>query len=181
MNFYTGNGDDGKTGLLGKGRFSKANERFETLGAIDEASAALGIARSMTRSSRFGEIILQVQRDLYAIMTEVASSSENREQFHSITSEKVNWLEDMIAELSADVIVPQGFIVPGDSQAGAFFDLARSIVRRAERRVVQLRSTGAIDNPELIRYLNRLSSLCFVLELLENVEAGKQIPTMAKE
>ncbi|MGW8249300.1 MAG: ATP:cob(I)alamin adenosyltransferase, partial [Anaerolineales bacterium] len=82
--------------------------------------------------------------------------------------------------VAEQVRLPEEFILPGDSQAGALLSLARTVVRRAERRVADLFHAGEIENPDLLRYLNRLSSLCFVLELLENQAAGAQDTTLAK-
>jgi cob(I)alamin adenosyltransferase len=113
-------------------------------------------------------------------MAELAATPQNAQRFHTIDSEKVIWLETQVEALSRVVEVPGEFIVPGDNAEGAFFDLARTIVRRAERRVVDLFHRGDIANPELLRYLNRLSSLCFVLELRENQIVGNKKITLAK-
>jgi len=178
--FYTRKGDDGYTGLLGKGRVPKYHPRTETIGAVDEATAALGIARAACHSSQNADLLLAVQRDLYLLMAEIAASPENAERYREIDAEKIAWLEAQTDALSSHVALPQEFIVPGDSPAGAALDLARTVVRRAERRVAQLLHEGSIENPQLLRYLNRLSSLCFVLELSENVLAGKDSPSLVK-
>jgi cob(I)alamin adenosyltransferase len=172
--FYTRTGDDGTTGLLGKGRFSKADARLEALGSVDEASAALGMARAFCLSDQTASILVAVQRDLYRLMSELAALPENATRFQSIDSGRVTWLEAQTDAISALTEVPQEFIVPGETPAGAAMALARTIIRRAERRVVALKENGDILNPDLIRYLNRLSSLCFVLELFENQVAGKK-------
>jgi len=179
--FYTRMGDDGYTGLLGEGRIPKYALRPEAIGTIDEASAALGIVRVMCQAAQTGPLLLCVQRDLYNLMTELAATPENIERFHKIDISRVTWLEAQTDAITELVNLPGEFIVPGDSPAGAAMDLARTIVRRAERRVAQLLHAGEIENPDLIRYLNRLSSLCFVLELLENQAIGKTYPTLAKE
>jgi cob(I)alamin adenosyltransferase len=101
-------------------------------------------------------------------MAEVAATIENAANYRTITKESVQWLEEQIESLHKSVNIPDEFILPGDSTAGAALDLARTTVRRAERRVASLFQTGEIENAELVRYLNRLSSLCFILELLEN-------------
>lgn len=178
--FYTRTGDDGTTGLLGEGRARKDAPRLEAVGALDEANAALGVARAACQIPLSPEMILTIQRDLYSLMAEVAATPENAAKFRSIDADRVTWLEDQIATIEAQVEPTNEFIVPGDTPAGAALDLARAIVRRAERRVTGLHLDGELENPELPRYLNRLSSLCFVLELLENQksEAGKS--TLAK-
>ncbi len=179
MNFYTTKGDDGTTGLLGEGRVPKYHVRMEAIGALDEASAALGLARAQCSAAQTAPILLEAQRDLYKLMAEVAATPENAARFHFINSVRVNWLEQQTDVLSAMVETPKEFILPGDTLGGAALSLARAIVRRAERNVVHLFDEEQVMNPDLQRYLNRLSSLCFVLELLENQNAGKKT-TLAK-
>lgn len=179
MTFYTAKGDDGTTGLLGEGRVPKYHIRMEAVGALDEASAALGLARAQCGAPQTAPILIEVQRDLYKLMAEVAATPENAERFHFIDSARVNWLEKQTDELSAIVEMPKQFILPGDTLGGAALSLARAVVRRAERRVVSLFDEEEVVNADLQRYLNRLSSLCFVLELLENQNAGKKT-TLAK-
>ncbi len=174
MNFYTAKGDDGTTGLLGEGRVPKYHARMEALGALDEASAALGLARASVSAPQTAPILLEAQRDLYKLMAEVAATPENEARFHFIDAERVRWLETQTDTLSQVVKMPNEFILPGDTPGGAALSLARAIIRRAERRVVLLFDEGQIHNPDLQRYLNRLSSLCFVLELLENQISGKE-------
>jgi cob(I)alamin adenosyltransferase len=153
---------------------------MEALGALDEASAALGMARAQVRAEQTAPVILQAQRDLYKLMAEVAATPDNSERFRAINEGRVLWLEEQTDRLSQMVPIPQEFIVPGDTPGGAALSWARAIIRRAERRVVELFDAGEVKNEQLQRYLNRLSSLCFVLELVENQAAGK--PTsFAKE
>ena len=178
-NFYTRAGDDGFAGLLGEGRVPKSDLRIETVGAIDEASAALGLARANSAAGE-GPVIVRIQRDLYGLMAEVAATAKNAERFRVVGSTQVAWIEEQIDRISKGVDAPGEFIVPGDSASGAAFDLARTVVRRAERRMAELALRGDVQNPDLLKYLNRLSSLCFVLELLENKVAGQQKPTLAK-
>ncbi len=180
MPFYTRGGDDGYSGLLGEGRVPKSNLRLEALGTVDEAGAALGLARSLSRSPEAKQLLLEVQRHLYGLMAELGATPENAARFRSITAEQVTWLEAQMDDLSASVEVPKEFIIPGDTVEGALMDLARTVVRRAERRVVELFHQGGIENQELMGYLNRLSSLCFILELRENQLAGNQNLTLAK-
>jgi len=172
MPFYTRGGDDGTTGLLGKGRVPKSDSRVETLGTLDEASATLGIARASVRDERCGPLLLQVQRDLYLLMAEVASTPENAAEFQ-FDAHRVEWLERQIDALERTVRVPAEFIIPGDTFGGAALSVARAVIRRAERRVIDLARRQQILNPALQQYLNRLSSLLFVLELAENQAAGQ--------
>jgi cob(I)alamin adenosyltransferase len=153
---------------------------MEALGTLDESTAALGLARAQCADPRSGPILLEAQRDLYKLMTEVAAMPNVAEQFHLIAAERVAWLEEQTDALSKQVEMPKQFILPGDSLAGAALSVARTVVRRAERRVVELFDMREVANPDLHRYLNRLSSLCFVLEILENQSAGRPI-SFAKE
>jgi len=178
--FYTKTGDDGYTGQLGQGRLAKEEARIEALGAIDEATAALGLARATCKARLVGKLLLMVQRDLYNLMAEVSASVENAEKFRRIDASRLAWLEEQIDGLSGQVEIPKEFILPGDSIGSAALDLARTAVRRAERRVAGLQHQGEIENLFLLRYLNRLSSLCFVAELHENRTVRKKGPTLAK-
>lgn len=179
--FYTGKGDDGTTGILGEGRVKKFDLRMETLGTLDELSAALGMARSLLASETHQTEIIGIQRKLYELMAEVAASTENAEKFHKIEHESIVELETMIDELSVVVESPQGFILPGDTPASAAISMARAITRRAERRTVELLDRGDITNIHLARYLNRLSALLYVLEIRLIQESNKQKPRLAKE
>jgi cob(I)alamin adenosyltransferase len=180
-NLYTRSGDDGFTGLLGEGRVPKYHPRLEAVGSIDEASAALGVARAACRVDLSKESLLTVQRDLYGLMAEIAATPENASRFRSINAERVAWLDSKTDAASALVETPNEFIIPGDCPAGAALDLARTIVRRAERQTAYLYHEHEVDNEAMLRYLNRLSSLCFVLELVENQAAGIGAPTLAKK
>jgi cob(I)alamin adenosyltransferase len=178
--FYTGQGDDGYTGVLGEGRIPKYHPKTEAVGVLDEATAALGVARSHSRTQGIPELVLNIQRDLYGLMAEVSATPENAARFRVIDADRVAWLEEQTDEFGKSVEIPKEFVLPGDSMGGAAFSLARTIVRRAERRVAELLHTGDLGNKELLKYLNRLSSLCFLLELVENQSSGKSQPTLAK-
>jgi cob(I)alamin adenosyltransferase len=179
--FYTRAGDSGYTGLLGEGRVSKHDPRIEAVGSIDEATAAIGLGRAICRAAQTAPLLLTVQRDLYGLMAEVAATPKNAARFRSINPDRVAWLEAQVDATSQQVELPREFIVPGDSPAGAAMAVARTVVRRAERRVAQLFHEKALENAALLHYLNRLSSLLFVLELLENKAAGDGRQTLAKE
>jgi cob(I)alamin adenosyltransferase len=178
--FFTRTGDDGYTGLLGEGRVPKYDLRPEVLGTIDEAMSSLGLARATSCLPENQELILQVQRDLYLLMAEAAATPETAQQFHRIDESKVSWVEEKTRELAQKVQSPQEFILPGDTLAGAALDLARTVVRRAERRIAELLRRGDVSNPELLRYLNRLSSLLFVMELKEYQSGGIGRPSLAR-
>ena len=178
--FYTRTGDDGSTGLLGESRLLKYHPRIEALGALDEASAALGLARALCQAPQAKPILMDIQRDLYALMAEIAATPENTERFQALEPLRIQWLESQANDISNTVPLPAEFILPGDSLSGAAMALSRTVVRRAERRVAELLDAGEIKNPILLQYLNRLSSLCFALELLENQSAGHDT-TLAKK
>ena len=147
---YTRSGDDGFTGLLGEGRVAKYMPQPEAYGTVDEASAAMGIARAAAA------------------------------KFRTIDAARVEWLERETDAITALIEFPREFVVPGDTLPSAYLDLARTIVRRAERIVVHLVHDGLVENVELVRYLNRLSSLLFVLSLYEAALAGVTTVTLAK-
>ena len=171
--FYTQTGDEGRTGLLGEGRVPKFDLQIEALGALDEATAALGLARASANAPLVTSLLLEVQRDLYKVMAEVSATPENAEKFRSIDASRVQWLETQTDAITAEVEIPREFILPGENPSSAAMALARTIVRRAERRVVELAHARKLENAALLAYLNRLSSLCFVLELLENQHNGQ--------
>jgi cob(I)alamin adenosyltransferase len=179
--FYTKKGDDGYTGLLGEGRAPKYDHRIETVGTLDEANAAIALARTLGTTELTASILIAVQKDLYHIMAEIAATPENAIRFRVVNDQSVERLEKQIEEISEKVAIPDGFIIPGDTKAGAALDLARTIVRRAERHIARLLISKKLENRELLRYMNRLSSLCFILELYENQAAGATAPTLAKE
>jgi cob(I)alamin adenosyltransferase len=177
---YTQTGDEGNTGLLGEGRVPKFDLRIEALGALDEANAALGLARAHANAPEIKPLVIEIQRDLYKLMAEVGATPENAGKFRFIDRTRVQWLEQQTHSISARVDVPDEFILPGENASSAAMGLARTIIRRAERRTVELYHAGGLENPELLAYLNRLSSLCFAIELLENHQDG-QSTRMAKE
>lgn len=174
----TGTGDTGYTGLLGEQRVPKYDARPDTFGTVDEATSALGLARATTSDARAKEIIYRLQQDLYLLMGELATPPENYEKMGlSITAEHVAHLEQVGEELKQAVEIPNKFIIPGDTPDGAALDLARAIIRRAERMAVKLLHDGVIANGEVIRYLNRLSDLVFILaRYLEVKSSLAQLP-----
>ena len=180
MSFYTRNGDDGTTGFLGKGRVKKYEIRMETIGSLDEASAALRLARAFVCSVEIKEIVLKVQKFLYLVMGEVAADEENVVRFSAIKSDHVSELENIIDHISKKTKIPNEFIVPGDTKGGAFLGLSRTVIRRAERRLVEMLDAGLIQNQYLLKFINRLSSLLFILEIYENSVVGETGQTLVK-
>jgi cob(I)alamin adenosyltransferase len=170
----TRTGDTGYTGLIGKERVPKWDARPDTFGTVDEATSALGLARALSQQPRVKEIILRLQRELYTLMAELATSPEEAGKHASmiITAEHVAGLETLGEELKRQVEIGNVFIVPGETVAGAALDVARTVVRRAERMVTRLHHDGVVTNAELLRYLNRLSDVLFVLARYEEADEG---------
>ena len=174
----TGTGDTGYTGLIGEQRVPKYDPRPDTFGTVDEATSALGLARAMAQDSKIKKIIYDIQNELYLLMAELATPPENYEKLgFRMTSEHVHRLEQVEESLKQEVEIPNKFIVPGDTPDGAALDLARTIIRRAERMAVKLLHDGIIENGEVVRYLNRLSDLVFIVARYIEVKSSlAQIP-----
>ena len=178
---YTGVGDDGYTGILGSERVAKYDLQPDAYGSLDELSAALGVARVATQGGGSAQLIVQVQRDLYLAMIDLATTVDAAEKVGTrLPADRVQWLETQIAEIGAKVEIPPAFVIPGDSNAGALLDVARTVCRRAERKVARLHHEGMLCNREVLRYLNRLSSLLFALSRWEDKEAGVEEFTLAR-
>lgn len=171
MKIYTKRGDDGSTGLLYGGRLSKDDARVEAYGSSDEAVAALGLARATCSNDTVKAQILRIQRELFVVGAELATAPENRGKLTPgqtlVTAEMVDALEHLIDRTESEIQMPQEFIVPGQSAAGAAIDLARALVRRTERRAVALARAGELPGSEVGRYLNRLADALFVLARAE--------------
>jgi cob(I)alamin adenosyltransferase len=178
MRLYTGKGDSGGTDLLGE-RVQKDDPRIELLGALDETTSAIGFARAIAAIDEISGISIETQRDLYKIMAELAFTDAIRPDAYIFSNERVDWLSSITDELSGRIELPPQFIVPGDTPGGAAFDVARTIVRRAERLAVTSQHQGLFSNGEILRYLNRLSSLLFVLARTVDAASG-QSPIKAK-
>lgn len=178
--FYTRRGDDGYTDLLGGPRVAKYDLRPEALGTLDEASAALGLARATAQREETRTALIQAQRDLYLLMADIATIEGKHAGQPRLTADHVAALEVTIAELDPKVSVPKEFVAPGDSLAGAAIDVARTIVRRAERIVSRLAHEETLPGRDGLVYLNRLSSLLFGLARFEDVAAGVT-STISKE
>ncbi|MDA1035316.1 MAG: cob(I)yrinic acid a,c-diamide adenosyltransferase [Chloroflexi bacterium] len=172
---YTKHGDAGETGLLYGGRISKADPRAEAYGTVDEAASALGLAKALTTNVRVRETIDALQRELFTVGAELATAPADRDKllkhFKAVGPEMTAALESTIDSLASEVNLPPEFIVPGGSPASAAMDLARSIIRRAERRVVSLAEDGLLDSPELLRYLNRASDMLFMLARYQDTDS----------
>jgi cob(I)alamin adenosyltransferase len=175
LRIYTRTGDQGTTGLFGGGRVDKHHPRVEAYGDVDELNAALGLARSIEMMPRIDEVLVPVQRDLFAIGALLATPdhAKMREQLEKarIDEERIAQLERAIDDGEAELEPLRSFIIPGGTPKAAALHVARTVCRRAERRVVAL--ARDVDLPELaVRYLNRLSDLLFVLARVANRRAG---------
>ncbi len=167
MRIYTKTGDDGTTGLLYGGRVPKDDPATEAYGTVDEAVAALGVARAGAGDPALQDEILRLQRDLFVVGADLATNPAERRKLVGdvslVTPEMVEALERDIDAMVEAHPLPNGFVVPGATPVSAAIDVARTLVRRAERRVVELERAGRAVNPDARRYLNRLSDLLFVL------------------
>ncbi|MCX5906678.1 MAG: cob(I)yrinic acid a,c-diamide adenosyltransferase [Deltaproteobacteria bacterium] len=165
---FSKKGDRGYTSLLGGQRVLKSGPRPEAYGTLDEASSALGIARATAKGVKTREALLGIQKDLLVLGTELSTAEEDPAKFPSrITGDHVDHLEQVIDDLQQGVQLKPEFILPGETLASAAIDLGRTIIRRAERRTVRLMQGKMIENPEVLRYLNRLADLLFTLARYE--------------
>lgn len=159
---YTKTGDRGTTGLYTGERVEKGSLRVETYGTVDEAQAVLGLARAHAKHKEVKDAIYKIEKDLWLLMADVASKGKEP----SITDAHVTELEMIIDRYDEQLAPLTHFLVPGDTPSGAYLDLARTIVRRAERCFWRLQKDEDVHEVD-IRYLNRLSDLCFVLGRVE--------------
>ena len=172
MKIYTRAGDDGSTGLLGPGRVSKHAARVEAYGSVDELNAALGRARVLDQESWLAAELSTIQSKLFHAGAELAATAPGAlDRLERVTDEDVVALERWIDRLDDELPPLASFVLPGGSALGAELHVARTVCRRAERRVVALARAEPVD-PRLVRYLNRLSDLLFVMARWSNRRAG---------
>jgi cob(I)alamin adenosyltransferase len=170
VKIYTKKGDDGTTSLWYGGRVPKTNARTEAYGSIDEANSALGLARALCKADNHADLhatILSLQRDLFVAGAELATSPEAADRLEDgisrITDGMVEALEVDIDRYMNQVDLPPHFVIPGGTELSAALDVARSAIRRAERRTVALRDGEGLASDAVLRYLNRASDLAFAL------------------
>ena len=165
--------------MLYGGRVSKDDPRTEAYGSIDEAISALGVARALVKDRSRHATILRIQSELFTVGAELATDAEQYEtlgeHFMVITPEFTGRVETEIADLERRVPLPDAFVIPGGTPSAAALDVARTVLRRAERRIVGLQQAGQIRNAELLRYVNRLSDLVFMLARAEEGSAVKPL------
>lgn len=171
MKIYTRKGDKGKTSLLGEGRVSKSSIRVEAYGTVDELGAVLGKAAAAARHAPTRDLIYELQKDLHTLAADLARPKPAQSELR-ISPADVEALENHCDAVDAGLPPLARFILPGGTQAAAELHVARTVARRAERRVVKLSETETV-NPEALKYLNRLADLLFLLARRENVVAGE--------
>jgi cob(I)alamin adenosyltransferase len=184
----TGRGDDGTTGLLFGGRVSKDDPRTEAYGTIDEAVTALGVARSELLElaaggglppslDAVGETILRIQRELFVVAAELATNPDARDKLRDgvtrVDEQMVIRVEEQLREAEAGITLGNEFVVPGATRLSALVEVARTVVRRGERRAIGLRDAGHVPGPWLIPYLNRLADYLWVLA--RTIEAAQAV------
>ena len=174
MRIYTRTGDDGDTALFGGGRVPKDDPRVEAYGDVDELNAALGLARAIEVMPRIDEVLVPIQRDLFGLGALLATPDHDKmaEQLKKarIDDERIAELERAIDAGERELTPLRAFIIPGGTPKAAVLHSARTICRRAERRVVTLGRDAHVP-PLAIIYLNRLSDLLFVLARVANRRA----------
>ena len=182
---YTRAGDKGKTGLLSGERIDKADPRVEAYGTVDELGATLGVAK-VHASNRIADYIHSIQQKLFLINAELATNPATLDEddplqnIQRITAEDVAFLEKLADELSEELPLLTNFVIPGGTKASAFLHVCRTVCRRAEGRIVHFANSHPV-NEELIRYINRLSDLLFVMSRYENLEEGDGDQLISRE
>lgn len=175
MKIYTKTGDKGETGLFGGARVSKASDRVDAYGEVDELNSVLGLARAQKLDPDTDTLLAQVQSTLFNLGAELATDPESKVDVGvpAVQDADIEPLEKAIDRCEAELAPLKAFVLPGGSEGAATLHLARTVCRRAERRLVALAADTAL-RPECIRYLNRLSDLLFVLARYQNHVSGVQ-------
>jgi cob(I)alamin adenosyltransferase len=168
VKIYTRKGDDGSTGLWYGGRVAKSDMRPEAYGSVDEAASALGLCRVAARENQelYGDI-LRMQNELFVAGAELATAPEAAERLQDgvskVTTEMVERLESDIDRYMDRVDLPPKFVIPGGTELSARLDVARTAIRRAERRVSVMRESGQLPDDTVLRYLNRASDAVYAM------------------
>lgn len=171
MKIYTKTGDAGETGLFGGARVSKASARVAAYGDVDELNSALGLARLHRIDDERDALLGAIQSELFDLGAELAAKPGKTAPAPQVGEEEIARLERAIDRAEEELAPLSSFILPGGSPGAAHLHLARTVCRRAERSVVALAEDGSV-RAEVLRYLNRLSDLLFVLARLANARAG---------
>ena len=185
MSIATRTGDGGTTGLMYNRRVSKCHPRVEAYGTVDELNSAIGLARAQARDAFTGDNLLAIQKDLVTLMGELATAVDDlpryvRDGFHLVTPEQTATLDRLVQEVESRQVSFHGWATPGGNLAAAALDVARTVCRRAERRVCALDESDQLRNDEIIVYLNRLADLLWLLaRWAEQTPAGPATPAHA--
>lgn len=171
MSIATKTGDNGTTALMYGRRVAKTHPRIEACGAVDELNAAIGLARASAAGASTNEALLAVQKNLVLLMGELATSTDDLERYFGdgyrpVTSVMTSKLDHLIQEIEAQSVSFKGWATPGANPHAAALDLSRTVCRRAERRVCELKDSGDLRNPEILIYLNRLADALWLLARL---------------
>ncbi|HWF18425.1 MAG TPA: cob(I)yrinic acid a,c-diamide adenosyltransferase [Verrucomicrobiae bacterium] len=178
MSIATKTGDKGTTGLMYNRRVSKCHPRVEAYGSVDELNAALGLARATAEHDFVRDNLLPIQKDLVILMGELATMVEDlpryaKDGFSLVMPELTAKLDKLVVEIESQKIAFKGWATPGASVHSAALDVARTVCRRAERRVCALHEAGQLQNPEIIIYLNRLADLLWLFARWVETKAQK--------
>lgn len=173
MKIYTRKGDDGTTSLWYGGRVAKSDARTEAYGSLDEACSALGVARSLAGDTRLASDLLRLQNDLFVAGAELATAPEARARLEAgvsrLEADMVPWLEEAIDYYMDQVDLPPKFVIPGGTQLSAHLDVARAVLRRAERRIVTLSAAEDLGDSVVLAFVNRASDLLFAMARFADV------------
>jgi cob(I)alamin adenosyltransferase len=172
MSIATTRGDGGQTGLAGGIRISKADQRVETYGTVDELNTVLGFARSICTNKGIRDWTEAIQRSLFRLGSALATPPESKKQPPSITADDVEGLTKLVHQIEATEGILSDWSLPGAHTESAAYEVARTVCRRAERNVVRLAASGVEVKPEILAYLNRLSDLIWLFGRLIEVNAG---------
>jgi cob(I)alamin adenosyltransferase len=172
MSIATKRGDGGQTGLPGGVRVSKTHPRVECYGTIDELISQMGLARALASEAEVNELTRRIQRELFKVGSAIGTSPEARKPAPEITAEMVDALEREVHRIEGMPGILNDWSIPGELASSAAFDVARTVCRRAERLAVGLHESGALPNPHILAYLNRLSDVLWLLGRLLEFRAG---------
>jgi cob(I)alamin adenosyltransferase len=169
VKLYSGEGDGGFTKTIRSSKLSKCDLIIEAIGSVDEANAFFSLAAIHIRDEGMKAMLQQIQHDLYLIMAEIAGDEKTK-----LSIQRISWLEENIENTGKELQLSGEFIHSWKNPAGALLNVTRTVVRRAERKIVGCFEKKKINNPGILTYMNRLSSLIYILQLaLENDPAGK--------
>jgi cob(I)alamin adenosyltransferase len=178
MSIVTKTGDQGTTGLMYNRRVSKCHPRVEAYGSVDELNAALGLARATAEHDFIRENVLAIQKDLVVLMGELATAVDDlpryvKDGFSLVTPEMVTRLDGLAQQIEAQKVSFKGWATPGASVNSAALDVARTVGRRAERRVCELHETHQLHNAQVIIFLNRLADLLWLMARWVETKGGE--------